>query len=256
MGRRRTGAVDAPDVTPSGALRVVHDGDEPAAPQRPRRRRPRRRTWLGAAGLVLVLGAVAAWRGGLVDGPETWSDGSAHGAWVAVYDGQGRTTDDHGTIELSPRAATSAGQTHASLVVSVAQYGDVDFSTQVQTLQQTRTGSPPNPWEVGWVVWHYTSSDSFYYFTLKPNGWELGKADRKYAGAQRFLATGGKPAETGARHTVRVRQVGATIDVWVDTQHVVTSTDAENPYLRGAVGLYAEDAVVRFSASSAVPASR
>lgn len=256
MSRRRTGVADVPgELGAAGALRVVQDGDDPGP--RPRDRRVRRRLRRGpvAAGvLVLVAGALAGWRWGPLDHPEVWPDGSAHGPWVAVYNGLGETTYDDGTIELAPEVARTAGETHAGLVVSVAQYGDVDYSAVVHTLEQTRVGSPPNPWEVGWVVWHYTSSTSFYYFSLKPNGWELGKADRGYTGAQRFLSTGGSPTEDGRPHTVRIRQVGATVDVWVDTVHVVTSTDTEAPYDRGSVGVYSEDAVVRFSDLQVGPA--
>ncbi|NAZ86200.1 calcium-binding protein [Kineococcus sp. T90] len=202
----------------------------------------------------MLAGALVQWRWP-VGGPEVWADGSVHGPWQAVFNGEGRTTGDDGVIELAPRAATEPAETHAGLVVSVADYGDVDFSATVHTLRQTREGTP-NPWEVGWVVWHYEGPQRFYYFTLKPNGWELGKADPAYPGAQRFLATGQSPAETGAPHAVRVRQVGATVDVWVDTAHVVTSTDTETPYLRGSVGVYSEDAVVRFSDLAVAPASR
>lgn len=202
---------------------------------------------------MVLLGVVAAvlWWPRPV---ETWVDGSVHGPWLAVFDGEGRTTSSDGTIELSPRPARAPEETHAGLVVSVTEFGDVDFSTDVRTLEQTRVG-PPNPWEVGWIVWHYDDHRRFYYFALKPNGWELGKVDPAYPGGQRFLRTGGAPADDGETRQVRVRQLGAVMQVWVDGEHVVTFSDTEDPYLRGAVGVYSEDARVEFSNLLAEPAS-
>lgn len=179
--------------------------------------------------------------------PEVWVDGSAHGDWIAVFDGEGSTTSDGSSIELAPRAAGTPAETHAGLVVSVLQYGDVDLSATVHTVEQLRTGSAPNPWEVGWLVWHYDDHHRFYYFALKSNGWELGKVDPAYPGGQRFLSTGSSPVDTGEPRTIRVRQLGTTVDVWVDGAAVVTFTDAEDPYTRGSVGVYSEDARVEFT---------
>ena len=116
----------------------------------------------------------------------------------------------------------------------------------MRTVRQLRTGTAPNPWEVGWTLWHQTDNTHFYYFILKPNGWELGKADPAYAGAQRFLATGGQVFSPSAWHTVRVRQVGSAMTVWVDGSPVASFTDNERPYTNGAFGLYNEDAEVHF----------
>jgi len=104
-----------------------------------------------------------------------------------------------------------------------------------------------NGWEVGWVLWHYTDSSHFYYFIPKPNGWELGKEDPAFPGAQRFLATGvTRMFPVGNWYTVRVRQVSNTITVWVNGVQVVSFTDTLGPYLSGSVGLYNEDSQVRF----------
>ncbi len=197
-----------------------------------------------AAGLTIaaVAGALAVRDG---EGGQRWKDGSAHGPWLAVFDGQGRTTYDDGVITLSPEVATSPDRTHAGLVVSMRQYGSVDYAVSMHTVRQLRQ-TRPNPWEAGWVVWHYSSNDRFYYFTLKPNGWELGKADPRFPGSQRFLATGEQPSGIDDRRRVRVRQVGNDIDVWVDDLPVVRFSDLEDPYLSGSVGIYAEDAEVRF----------
>ena len=97
------------------------------------------------------------------------------------------------------------------------------------------------------MLWHYTDDSHFYYFIPKPTGWELGKEDPAYPGAQRFLATGTDTRYPINRwYTVRVRQVANTMTVWVNGAQVVSFTDTERPYLLGAAGLYNEDSQVRF----------
>ncbi|WP_369069722.1 calcium-binding protein [Kineococcus terrestris] len=252
LDRGRAPREDPREDADTGPLHVVR-----AAP--PRRAARRRTPLLLCAVLALALAAAAVvWRTGPPGwgaDPEVWVDGSEHGDWLAVFNGEGSTTFDDGALRLSPRPAARPQETHAGLVVSMAHYDDVDWTVTMHTLEQTRVGAP-NPWEVGWVLWAYSDHDRAYYFTLKPNGWELGKLDPRFEGGQRFLATGGAPAEEGVPHRVRVRQLAATVDVWVDGRHVVTYTDAEDPYLSGAVGMYSEDAVVEFTGMRAQPARR
>ena len=96
-------------------------------------------------------------------------------------------------------------------------------------------------------MWHYTDDHHVYSIVLKPNGWELGKEDPAYPGAQRFLATGTVPSfPIGVQRVVRVRQIQSTISVWVDGRRLTTVTDRERPYTEGRVGLYTEDASVIF----------
>jgi hypothetical protein len=120
----------------------------------------------------------------------------------------------------------------------------------MRTVRQLRTGSAPNPWEAAWALWHYTDNEHFYYVILKPNGWELGKEDPAYPGAQRFLATGESPFPIGPTYTVRVRQIGNVTTVWADGRQLVSFTDNERPYRSGAIGLYNEDAEVEFDGVS------
>ena len=174
-----------------------------------------------------------------------WADGSVHGRWVSVFNGHGTNTGDDASLALSPRAAEDRGTTHAGLVVSVASYHDVRYAARMRTVRQLRDPGP-NPWEVPWLVWAYTDPEHFYYVTLKPNGWELGKRDPAYPGGQRFLATGRTRYPVGAWYGVRVRQDGAVIGVEADGRRLVTFTDTERPYPAGRVGAYTEDATVRF----------
>jgi hypothetical protein len=176
-----------------------------------------------------------------------WADGLEYGAWTSVYDGYGTTRVEAGetwVLSQTPKTTKSDGVTHGALAVTRQKYGDVDFSVQQRTVTQLRMPHP-NPWEVPWVLWAHADDTHFYYLVLKPNGWELGKEDPAYLGAQRYLATGSSPTFcVGAWHTVRVRHVGHTIEAWGDGQLLVSFTDRERPYSRGHIGLYAEDAHV------------
>lgn len=191
--------------------------------------------------------------------PGTWTQGQEYGGWIAVFNGYGSigVTSDPGVgnvLTLSPEVSTSPSETHSALVRSASTQGDLNYSVRVQTVKQLRQGSAPNPWEVGWVFWHYTDNTHFYYFILKPNGWELGKEDPAYPGNQRFLATGSSPSLViGTWHTIAVQQTGATMTVSVDGSPVVTFTDTQNPYTSGSVAMYCEDSTVNFSDPSITP---
>ena len=195
------------------------------------------------AGGMLVLSDSFSYRTG------TWMEGGSYGPWSVRYHGYGSVgieVDGTNTLYQQPQASTAAGETHAGLVLSTSFSGDLDLTLRAKTVRQLRTPIP-NPWETAWVLWHYTDDYHFYYFALKTNGWELGKEDPAYPGAQRYLATGGFPSfSIGAWYAVRVHQVASTITVWVDGQEIVSFTDHERPYLSGAIGLYNEDAHVRF----------
>ncbi|HET6818400.1 MAG TPA: DUF1080 domain-containing protein [Mycobacteriales bacterium] len=179
----------------------------------------------------------------------SWVDGSTHGGWVSTYNGYGTNgiaVDGTQVLTESPAVSTSSGVTHASLVNTTASFGDMDTTVRLRTVQQLRTPTP-NPWEVAWVLWHYTDDTHFYYLALKPNGWELGKEDPAYPGAQRYLVTSGSPTyAVGTWHTVRVRQIGNVMTVWADGTQLASFTDNERPYPSGTLGLYNEDSLVHF----------
>lgn len=193
-----------------------------------------------------------------------WSEGDTRGPWYVRYDGYGgvgvRTSSTDTKYHYQkPMASAAPGETHASMVLSTKTFAGVDMSLRQQTAKQLRTGSAPNPWEVAWVVWGYRDDSHFYYFVFKPNGIELGKAHPGYPGAQRFLYTAPNPRMSiGEWDKVRVRQVGATIDVWVDGVRVVKGfvdspgPAGDRPYTRGRIGMYNEDSSVRFDNVRAV----
>ncbi|MEV4438173.1 calcium-binding protein [Streptomyces sp. NPDC049577] len=204
--------------------------------------------------LVLLAAALAAaiavavssiWQdSGEPDRP--WAEGSVHGPWRSVFDGHGENIGRPDGLALSPKPARQAGETHAGLIVSTTQFTDVDFHAKMRTVAQLRTPKP-NPWEVPWLIWAYNDPEHFYYVTLKPNGWELGKRDPAYPGGQRFLATGPGSFPVGHTSDVRIAQRGARMEVSVDGKGLVAYEDRERPYLKGNVGVYTEDARVVFT---------
>jgi hypothetical protein len=176
-----------------------------------------------------------------------WRDGTTHGDLHSVFDGYGSVAvrrDGSKVLSLSPKASTSPDETHAALVTTVPTFEDFELSARIKTVAQLRPNDP-NPWEVGWIVWNYTDNKHFSYLALKPNGWELGKVDAGYPGAQRFLATGSdRSFPIGRWNTVLVRQVGNTVSVSANGVTLVTFTDQESPYTHGSIGFYTEDARV------------
>lgn len=191
---------------------------------------------------------------------DTWEEGKTYGFWHLNFNGGGRVgleRDDakESQIALFQKPKSSTGDkdpstkdkdTHASLVTSTAEMVDFTWFLKMKTIEQLRT-PVPNHWETAWVLWHYTDNDHFYYFVLRINGWELGKRDPTGNGGQRFLKAGDSPKVSfGNYDGIRVQQVGATMTVNVNGVEVVNYTDEKNPYLKGKIGLYNEDAYVHF----------
>src|SRR5207253_287279 len=145
-------------------------------------------------------------------------------------------------LQQAPAASQSPAETHSSLALGPSFAAPFTYSVNMKTVAQLRQGSAPNAWEVGWVIWNYIDNTHFYYFTPKPNGWELGKEDPAYPGAQRFLATGSSPVfPIGAWYAVKIVQVQNVITVYVDGRLITTFTDTQSPYASGKIGLYNED---------------
>lgn len=180
------------------------------------------------------------------------ADGSSVGPWTNAFSGYGcvkiGTDGAMSWLEESPAVSASPSETHAALALGPSFSSPFVYSVNVRTLAQLRQGSAPNPWEVGWVLWNYADNTHFYYFQVKPNGWELGKEDTAYPGAQRFLATGPTPAfPIGAWYSVQITQKSNVISVSVNGQSIVSFTDNERPYIAGRIGLYNEDSHVEFT---------
>ena len=174
------------------------------------------------------------------------AESSARAAAWKLWWGAASITSTGAT--LSSQVPTSPAETHSALLVGSRSWGDQTISFRTTTLDQLRTGSAPNPWEVGWVLFHFRDLADYYYFILKTNGYELGK--KQGSDAQIFLDTGDLPTLVlGRAHAVKVVVRGARVRVWVDGARVVDFTDP-NPLPAGSVGLYEEDSRVGFDAVS------
>jgi hypothetical protein len=179
---------------------------------------------------------------------QPFPDGTSFGPWTVQWSGYGAVqviaADDGAALSLQPQTSVAAGETHSALVVGPSYDGQVSFQCGMTTSQQLRQNSPPNPWEVAWLVWSCSDDNLFYYFSCKPNGWELGKLDPAYDGNQRFLQTGNNPTfPVGQRVDIGVEQVGASM--------TITVNDNERPHTSGRIGFYVEDAQALFDTVSA-----
>ena len=184
---------------------------------------------------VSVLGAGAPWTF-QADDWRTW--------W-------GQVKPKNGAVTLESRAPVSPDETYSALVTSTSSWGDHSFSFTTTTLEQLRVGSPPNPWEVAWAMFRFRDLENYYYFILKPNGYELGK--KQGSDEQIFLVTGTWPRlAVGRRTRIQIQAQGARIRVFVGGAKIIDFTDP-NPLLSGVVGLYEEDARVRFESVTIAP---
>ena len=218
------------------------------AGSRPGGRRQRRAKALTVAAALVcaTVGAGLAWSA-------VAGQGTGNGQWLTVFTGYGHTevtgTGAAQTITTAPSTTRSRRATHAALVVSRGHDADFVATLRVQTVRQLRRGAAgrPHPWEVGWVVWHYTSEHSFYALTLEPTGWLLSKQDPAYRGGERFLASGRTPQfRVGVPHRVGIVQIGDQITVSGDGHLLTRFTDTRQAYLRGSFGAYSEDSDARF----------
>lgn len=199
--------------------------------------------------LLLLVAIVALLLACSSGGDEaTWGEGSEREQWTLVFNGHGTATSEHGAVVLEPRRASSPDTTHAGLAVTTQTFGpELDFAITAHTVEQIREGDP-NPWEVAWVLWNYQDPEHFYAVVLKPHGWEISKQDPEYPGNQRFLLSGTAPSfPIGHDYRVEVSQSGSTMTVAVDGVELGSFTDTERPYTDGAIGVYTEDALVRFT---------
>lgn len=180
-------------------------------------------------------------------------DGGRIGPWLVESTGYGCVTemaDASGRwLQADTRRAPKPSRTHAFLLTGPSAAAPFSLSARMNTVGQTRDGTPANSWETAWLVWNFTDRKHFYYFAAKRDGWELGKRDPAYPGGQRFLSDGPSPSfPLGTWATVSVTQAaGHRILVYVDGVLVTDFTDAERPYDAGKIGLYGEDCFARFA---------
>ncbi len=178
-----------------------------------------------------------------------WSDGQTKNTWTDEWNGYGTaqtaadSTLDTNVAALEPGVSTSPSETHSTLLATQSSYTSPTFTVPLRTVQQLRQGSPPRPWEAGWILWDFhPTTDSFYGVVLKPNGWEVVKETN---GAESFIATGSAPTfPIGNWYRVSVAQSGSHISVSVNGDHLISENDGS--FTTGAIGLYCEDSLAHF----------
>lgn len=201
-------------------------------------------------------------------------DGKTFWDWKVQFSGYGCVVATQNGSEIqvreTPKTSTSPDETHAAMVTGRAFKAPYYFRAESTTVTQLRRQSPPNAWEAGWWMFDYADRPisaggpgSFYYFILKPNGWELGKRDSNYPGEQRFLTTGKHPQLTlGVLATIEIESYNLpgskdthicvyTEDSYGNRRLLTQYNDTERPYSGGNIGLYDEDSDVIWTHMSA-----
>ncbi len=183
---------------------------------------------------------------------------SPNGKWKNEYTGYGSTgVGAAGPVNnafwLIPKAVTSASQSQAALVRSTGSYCNFIADFDINTVKQTRQGSPPNTWEAGWFIFRYTDMFHYYWFLIRSDGIELGKKDCSTCSnpidGQKYLVTKKFPTlKPNTWHHWKIQAIGNHIKVFVDNQWVVDFIDrGMTPQLAGGnVAMYSEDAYVKF----------
>ena len=152
---------------------------------------------------------------------------------------------------LSPKISTSPSETHSALVTSRETYGgNYEANFKMTTLAQLRTGSAPNPWEVGWFVFGYKPDGKFKYLILKPNGYGVELGESLLNDRQNFLYTsrvGDENFSIGHSYDVRVRVENGVVTLFVDGTERMRYRMSDRDLLsrEGKIGFYTEDAAVR-----------
>ena len=197
-----------------------------------------------------------------------YADGQIFGNFQDIFNGYGSSCIvQYGNVkllDLKPKASTSPGETHAALTTTNASFSNnYTIIAQYATLRQLRTGSAPNPWEVGWLLWNYTDNNHFYNLVLRPNGWEIDKeyVDNNGVQSQQYLATGSNYTfpilhwyYPQVIQTVNNGIPTFTVKVFIGNgfQTLATVTDngtsvSGKAYTSGKIGFYDEDSETWFA---------
>lgn len=178
--------------------------------------------------------------------------------WTVEYTGHGfagRITEKggNGIYRMFPMTSTSTDETHAVLVTTVDDYSNFRLAVDSRTDDQLRKNSSPKKWEVGWTFFRYTDTFHYYWFSLKPNGFELGKKDCNSCtdpvDGQIILLTGPLPTlKINAWSQWIIEMTENRIKIFVDGNKII---DYKDPSMSeqlgsGKIAMYTEDAKVSF----------
>ena len=183
--------------------------------------------------------------------------------WASIFTGFGSmgvardniNKGDHFFEE--PQPPQFSNTTHSGLAITTKKFQDFDLTLDMMTVKQLRENKP-NPWETAWIVWHYTDSFHWYAFQLKTNGIQLEKKDNELKNdtGEIFLQT--KPStafKLGNWNKIRIMHENSYtstphIQIWINGNKVIDYIDnkfhSSEKLSFGAIGLYNEDASVRF----------
>lgn len=193
--------------------------------------------------------------------PKVWHIGTTGTDWQVVSVGEGEVTfDPRQGILMNPKpsAALPSNETHATLLLAKESLKhplrNFEATVTFTNVAQLREGEP-NDWEVFWLFFNYTldaaGKKKTNYVTIKPKtGVEIGRAFDEVG--QEFLLTDNKSTiQVGTTHTIKVTKKGPHVAIQLDGKPVAHYRSAANPKyiydVRGAIGLYSEDAAVRVS---------
>ncbi|MDO8626602.1 MAG: hypothetical protein Q7K39_04105 [Candidatus Magasanikbacteria bacterium] len=172
-----------------------------------------------------------------------------------VYNGYGKVSWNNlsKTLYMAPKASTEQSETHAALVVSnqtLKQPYQVSFT--MNTIKQLRTGSAPNPWEVGWFGFGYKPDGKFKYVILKPNGYGVEIGESLLNDQQNFSYTSPLNQDIfnlNTKYNVVVKVQDNVITLTVNGKPYVAYTMSAKDTLTadGQYAFYTEDAEATFS---------
>jgi hypothetical protein len=178
---------------------------------------------------------------------------SPNGLWLDEFigNGAGVKSCDNGinVFFLQPARSTYSMETHAVLVGSSVSYSNFTVSVDVNTYGQLRENDLPNTWETAWIFFRYTNTSNYYWFTLRTNGYELGKKEGSLTQIFLVTKTGTPKANIGEWSNWQITGIGNNIKVWIDGVQIIyyTDTSMDIKLASGAVCLYCEDSLVYWS---------
>ncbi|MDO8428836.1 MAG: DUF1080 domain-containing protein [Candidatus Diapherotrites archaeon] len=164
--------------------------------------------------------------------------------WHIEFTGYGNIWIDQEILNMKPQIALSPAENHAPLMTSNSSWSNFILDFDQKTIQQLRQNSPPDPWEVAWIMFRYTDLENYYYFIFKTNGVQLAKKQGSLN--EIFLQTPNNPrVQIGQWNHIKVQAQGNHIQVWADNQLVIDYTDSD-PLSAGKIGLYNEESWTQF----------
>lgn len=172
--------------------------------------------------------------------------------WQVVWGNA--TFDRYAGLVINPASVSaSTHETAAALVLckhpASLNATDFAFRCAMTVDRQLRQGTPPNPWEVGWIGFNWTydaaGKKKTNFFVAKTNGIQLENSFDEIG--ETFLFTAPLPTiQVGTYYDIQLIKQGKNLKAWVDGNVVLDITNPNLYNVPGQLAFYSEDAVVRF----------